>query len=275
MFFSIPEPIIQASLVSSKTDNNNHYTWGKIQELDKKNKFDDKKYKVLTIGDSQSGDFINALYRAKLSDNVDIVSRIVQSRCEVFFLEQSDVENSFKKNEFIKNGMISKTLCASQIKRVKNEKLIKQANIIILSMFWKNSNFDLIIKSIKNIRAENKNAKIYVVKQKSFNKKIPSLIFDAYRTQNQVGKMAYAQIPNNLKVNDNYQNKIFKKYKEKYNFKLIDTLSFLCRQNQCNIYDTNYKPYYYDETHTTREGALYISEHIKSSHIFPNDFFKS
>jgi peptidoglycan/LPS O-acetylase OafA/YrhL len=273
-YFYLPSSIYKASMVNSATDHNNDYTWKTIQDYDNKNKFKNVKYKILTIGDSQSGDFVNNLKAVGLNDNVDIVSRIVRSRCQVFDLDNKDLLHSFKNNENIKNGLISEKDCINQVGRVNKDNIIKKANIIILAMYWNNKNLEYILKSIENIRRKNNDALIYVVGGKWFDKGIPSSIYRTYIKNKSFDNYMHEEIPNNDKINYTYQKQFFRKNLSNYNVNFIDMINLICDKNKCHLKDDSNNPFYYDETHTTKYGAYYLGEKIQKNGIFPNGIFK-
>ena len=113
------------------------------------------KYKLLIIGDSQSGDFVNSLYETGLSNDVDLISRIVAARCQVFALDEEMLNRSFKVNDNISTGYISKEKCQEQISTIQADEVVEQADVIVVSMFWKDQSLPYVFKSIENIRSRN------------------------------------------------------------------------------------------------------------------------
>jgi len=273
-FYNMPEDIFAAVTLNSETGENNVFTWQLVRELDKKTEFIDTKHKVLLIGDSQSGDFINSLNEAGLNHNVDVVSRIIQSRCEVFHLGKNSLHESFKANEnLVDRGM--KIKCEEQVERLVTDGIVEQANIIIVSMLWKNRSMPFAIESIQGIRKRNKNAKIYIVSVKSFNKPVPKIIYEAYDKKINIESYAFDEISNNEEVRSSFQYDAFIKHKDTINFTFINSMDFFCDAGKCSILNGNNIPLYYDRTHVTRTGAKHMGLAIKRRAIFPADFFSS
>ncbi|QUM81035.1 acyltransferase [Moritella sp. 5] len=272
-FYDMPESIFDAVIISPATDGHSEYTWKLVHEFDKKISFKDVKHKVLTIGDSQSGDFINALYGAGLSQNVDVVSRMVKMRCEVFYIDENSLKESFKINENIINGYVSEELCKNQIERIQKDPIVEQATIIILSMLWKDKNMPYVIQSIENIREANEKAIIYIVGGKSFNKSIQKIIYESHYNDVDLELSAFDEIANDKNVNIDFQSHIFNKNKDVLRFEYIDIMSTLCDSNKCAILTGNNLPVYFDDTHTTPVGAEYIGMKIKKRNIFPSGFY--
>ena len=271
--FQIPTNLYNAMIVDYRTDNNSVFTWKKIKELDKRNDFKNVDNKVLIIGDSQSGDFINAIYSGRLNNDVDVVARIVRAACEVFLVEDKDLKKSFDSNENIKSGLISKEQCQSQINRLDSDPLLTEASIIIISMYWKDSNMPLIIKSIENIRSKNKTAKIFVIGNKSFEKAIPDLLYEAYKKRTDIGEYAFRRI-NGSNASSLVQNKIFEEQQIKIGYYFVNMTKLLCDNNKCKIINQNNEPFYYDKVHTTRTGAKYIGEMIRTMQILPSELYQ-
>ncbi len=239
----------------------------------KKTNFKNVKYKVLTIGDSQSGDFINALYQVGLTRKVDVVSRIVQAGCEVFFLDEKDLYESFKINKNIINGFISKEQCEYEIKRIQNDNIVKEANFIVLSMLWKDDNIPYIMQSIANIRDKNKKAIIYVVGGKSFNKPVPKMIYEAYSENIALEYFTFNEIASNESIQNNFQKETFLENRIDLNYNFIDVINYFCNEGKCLIKNKKNNLFYYDSFHTTRIGAKYMGLKIKRLNIFPDDFY--
>lgn len=271
-FYNLPKFIFDSVVISPAMNGNSQYTWKLVNELNTKLEFKEVKYKVLTIGDSQSGDFINSLYSAGLSQDVDIVSRIVKMRCEVFYLDKKELKESFKNNKNIKNGYVSESVCEQQIQRIKESKAVKNANIIIISMLWKDKNMPYIIKSIENIRNKNKNAIIYIVGGKSFNTAIPKLIYEAYLDDLDVEFLASQRVANNNEIKLAYQAELFNQNKDRFDIRYIDLMESICTVKNCPLLVNN-KPIYSDDTHFTKSGAQYIGVEIKKLNLFPEGFY--
>ncbi|WP_165721473.1 MULTISPECIES: acyltransferase family protein [unclassified Pseudoalteromonas] len=272
-FYNMPDDIYNAVTVKPTTDNSD-YTFDKLRELEGKTTFKDVKYKFLIIGDSQSGDFVNSLYETGLSNNVDVISRIVAARCQVFALDEEMLNRSFKVNDNISNGYISKKRCQKQISKIQADEALEKADVILVSMFWKDQSLPYVFKSIENIRSRNKSAKIYVVGGKSFNKSAQDIIYKSYYENTDISAAAYKEIANNDSAKIDFQKSEFIKYQKTLDFKFLNIIDFFCSGGECTILNSKNQPLYFDGTHTTQFGAKYLGVKVKNSNYFPKDFYQ-
>lgn len=272
-FYNMPDDIYKAVTVTSTT-NNSDYTFDKLRELEDKTTFRDVKYKLLIIGDSQSGDFVNSLCETGLSNNVDVISRIVAARCQVFALDEEMLNRSFKVNDNISNGNISNERCQKQISTIQADEALDKADVIVVSMFWKDQSLPYVFKSIENIRSRNKSAKIYVVGGKSFNRSAQDIIYESYYENTDISAAAYKEISSNDSAKIDFQKSEFIKYQKVLNFNFINIMDFFCSSGECTILGSKNEPLYFDDTHITEFGAKYLGTKIKESNYFPNDFYQ-
>ena len=271
-FYNMPDDIYKAVTITSTT-NNSDYTFDKLRELEGKTTFKDVKYKLLIIGDSQSGGFLNSLLETGLSNDVDVISRIVAARCQVFALDEEMLNRSFKINDNISNGYIAKERCQEQISTIQADEALEKADIIVVSMFWKDQSLPYVFKSIENIRSRNKNAKIYIIGGKSFNRSAQDIIYESYYENTDIGATAYKEIANNDSAKIDFQKSEFIKYQKVLNFSFINIMDFFCFSGKCTILSTRNEPLYFDDTHITEFGAKYLGAKIKESNYFPKDFY--
>ena len=277
IFYNIPKSIFKAVVTNTKTDHNGAYTWSRIRKLNKKIDFiTHTKNKVLVIGDSQAGDFLNAFYDAKLTKNVEIVTRVVEADCGFFYLTLNEQESAYLQSPTIKNSTMWQNKCKKFIKHVDDGNALKDANVIILAMYWQNVNMDWIFKSIENIRKKNPNAEIYVVGGKSFDTQVSTLVYNAYRKKIDIGSYAAKNIASNNKENRVFQNKLFesKSVLAKYNYHFINMTKIMCHNDKCDVIDSDNNIFYSDRRHTTRAGTKYIGMQLNKMHVFPNTIVK-
>lgn len=276
-FYSIPDAFFDAVLVDSETNDYNAYTWSTHDELDKKNEFADVNYKVLVIGDSQAGDMLNILSAAHLSGKVDIASRKVLTRCGVFMVGDDMLAEVIAKQLSIS---VDKALehkrfqnCSEQIERVRADALVREADIIIVSMNWRNNLLPFTFESIKNIKALNLDAQVYVAGNKSFNLPVPELIYAAHYANEPFSDYAFQNIANNQEVDVVMQDQAFVETRQSLAFHFIPLIDYLCADNVCPVVNTANKPLYYDNNHLTPEGAKYFADKLKSARIFESEIF--
>ena len=266
IFYKIPSDIYNQMLIDKDTDNNGAYTWLKIEELDKKESFVGNKYNVLVIGDSQAGDFINILNESGINKNIDIIARVVEARCGAFYLDGEAQVKLLKANQL---SDYSNNLCRTSIDRLMQDTIIKEADAIVISMLWKDKNIPFIMMSISKLRSENKNANIYVVGGKSFDKSIPVMIYEAYLKSIPVNTYAFKNLPEYQAI----QNEMFSNNEDMLKFKYINMTNILCSDTECLVYDNGGGPLYYDSMHFTRYGAKFMGKRIKDKNVLPPNFY--
>ena len=270
LFYNIPKIKLKAIVTNTKTDQNGKYTWAKVRHLDQKDFVGEHKEKVLIIGDSQAGDFTNNLYDAGLNKNVDIVSRVVEADCGFFYLPPAEQNIAFSQSPTIKDNQMWQNKCSTFIKNVDKGDVVEQANVIILSMYWRDINMNWIFKSIQNIRAKNQHAKIYVIGGKSFNIPVSALAYEAYKQKIDLGHYAKMNIANNDLENRAVQNKQFEANARlpEYNYTFINMTHVMCHSDRCDVIDKEGNSFYSDKRHTTRAGTKYIAEQLHKQQLF-------
>ena len=259
--YNIPAHIANGMIVDKNTNNNGRYTWDKHLQLDKKITFKENKLKVLIIGDSQSGDFINMLFQAGVN-NVDILSRKVEAKCGAFYLNNEMMLDLLSKQNLKQH---EQNVCKKSMLRLKESEMVNKADIIIFSMLWKVENIPFILKSIFNISINNRNAKLYLVGVKRFSQSIPQMLYESYIKGDNINDYAFNKIPyQNKSLND-----IFEKNQATYDYKYINMTDVLCENEKCFVSNANHDLYYYDSNHTTILGNKFLGNKIKSKNILP------
>lgn len=271
LFYNIPKNKFEIIITNKDKDNNGAYTWSRIRNLDKKEQFSHgENNKMLIIGDSQAGDFVNAMYDAGFAENSEIISRVVEADCGFFYLTPNEQQKAFSHSPTIKDNQMWQNKCQSFIKHVDDGNVVEQANIIVLAMYWRDDNMQWILQSIENIRSKNTHAKIYVVGGKSFNTQISTLAYDAYRNNIDIGNYAAKNIAQNETEDRALQNKIFESKAKllNYNYTFINMTKLMCDSQKCDVIDDDGHSIYYDRRHTTRTGTKYIAKKLLENNVF-------
>mgnify|MGYP000576370355 CR=1 FL=1 len=263
--YGIPKKIYDGMIIDKNTDGYGKFTWRKHHELDKKVSFADKKYKILIIGDSQAGDFINALYTVGVNNEVDIVSRVIERKCGAFYIESKSLINLFD-NNIKKINNFDTNKCHNSIAKLRGDRVVDDADVIIISMSWGDTHFPFILESISNIRSKNMKAGIYLVGNKGFSEQVPEMMYKAYLKKVELNNYAFDEI----RADVSYQNKIFEESQLEFDYKYINMTDILCYDSKCSVFDKNKGLFYYDSQHLTKAGAKYIGEQIKNKGKLPS-----
>ncbi len=263
--YNIPKEIFSGITVSSNTDGNKEYTFVNHKKLNDKNSFEESKYKVMVIGDSQAGDILNSLYSENLNDDVSIISRLISTRCKTFSLVKADANNLLEK---LSLNNFDKMHCLSRFESIGNESLVDEADIIIVAMQWDSKFNEFAFKSFRQLRNKNRNASIYVFGPKNFDESIPSMIYSSYKINSDVSSYAFKRIPN-----DRFeQNNILSKKLNDIDIRFINLTDIICSGSRCNV-EENGNPFFFDSSHLTREGTSFLGKSIHKSKILPEYFF--
>lgn len=162
--FQMPKSIYNASMMDPKAEEFGIYTWKSIKKLN--TDFTSDGRKVLVIGDSTAGDFVNIMLEAKVHERAQIRSRIVTSNCGSFFLNQQERNSLYASSYDIRNGLVKPELCDADIGKVFKDNIVEKADAIVVSMNWRDYAVPALRQSLSNLRAVT-NAHIYIVGSKS------------------------------------------------------------------------------------------------------------
>ena len=223
-------------------------------------KFDvSSKIKLLVLGDSHGQDMFMAV-----KQNISNKKKI-----DVEYLEFNHW--CFKKNKITDNlifleriKMRVKKCKDEKIKFLTNSKLLKQANIILLSSSWY-KDIDKYIEEIINYLKKYSEAKIVVSSKTIFFPRASTLLLRLeYEEINKINSLSYKikYVSQDL-INYNLQEKL-NNIKVHY----LDKTNLICNDEEkvCNIFNKDKNKFYiYDGSHWSLEGAKYYGKKINLS----------
>ncbi|MEP2653798.1 MAG: acyltransferase family protein [Paraglaciecola sp.] len=268
IIYNIPKDVYVGMSVDKDTDSNGEYTWARHEYLNNKSSFENEKLKVLVIGDSQAGDFINSIFEAGLGQNVDVISRIVRAKCGAFYLNKKQFKTMIE-NSPHSISELGFNECQKSIEMLRNDNVLAQADMIILVMNWRDEHLPSILESVANARLVNSDADIFLSGVKFFKENIPDMFYGAYKTGVTINEYAFRHRKSEL-IDVEYQNSVFKSSQEEVGFTYIDLSRILCNDNQCFVSNLGSQPLFYDNLHLTKAGAEYLGNEFKSREIFPS-----
>lgn len=236
----------------NKYDDRNIRYYAKMQSMNEtwKNKIalrlrpfpDNGKKNILVIGDSNSGDLLNAIMFA-FKDRYNYSSATIEVRCGNLYLDRS----SFVSDP----GVKSESQCIKSDSYGKSSKLIKEADFVFIGSSW--SAFE-----IKHFRISWDRLNL------EFGPKF--FVFGAKNTDFSERKVLETEFvdlnnlyfaPNEEKVGLN--NEIRKVVGDRF----IDPYDFLCRNNKCKLNELM-SPIFYDGSHLTTYGTELMGSYLKS-----------
>lgn len=134
------------------------YVWERHRLAASPGPFPDKEgLKVLVIGDSYAGDFLNVLYESGLAEGLNLRSLIIRSGCGNLYLDY-DISQ-----------IRSRTDCkeAASYENPDYILTIAEADVIVLASSWRDWEAELLPESLENLRAVSQ-ARILVLGRKHF-----------------------------------------------------------------------------------------------------------
>jgi len=211
------------------------------------------KEKMLVIGDSQGGDFINLLLEMGIDDKYEVISRTVPSKCGSVYLYGEEKSEWLSISSDFRNGTIKKEQCFHKWDSIHSDKAIVDADVIIISMNWRPWSIPYTVESIHNIRKRNSDAQIIIVGTKSFGTYLPNFIVKNYGSD--IGKLYYEKGVSTGKFD--FMERMGNSLAELNNVFYINFKDLICSDERktCEFLFEE-KPILYDNTHSTKQGIL-------------------
>lgn len=263
----MPKHIIAANLEQS--DKGELFTWQMIDKL-KRHKIDEHKLNVMFIGDSQSADFANAInekINVMNNDKINFMALKVSAKCGVFYhlpKPLSALYDRINLSEHIGEKRLLK--CGKRIRKITADTRLLSADYIFIAMNWRNWSLDYNLKAIKAIKQKNPQAKIVIIGNKGMHKPLPIIMLNAFKDGMEVGEVVLKSLPST-----NIKNNKFFRENQDAGYQFINMTNAFCPVKRCNVVDKNGLPFFYDEVHTTKQGAMYLSERLKP--VLPAEFY--
>lgn len=274
LVFGLPETIFKNTLVNKDTESNGVYTWELHKSLNGNEFANDGRKKVLVIGDSQAGDFINMLSLTENFEETDLVSRIIYSRCRGVYLNSPSLDKMLSSlSKELSEKQVAE--CKTALTSLQTDESIRKANTIVLAMHWHNDFITYLLDSIKQIRELNQKVNILVVSGKSFSMEVPLMLFHSYESEKHLSSIAYEHIPNSSDYNYEIQHKQLLAKQSTLGYDYINLFDFFCYQRQCEVADHDSNVYFYDKNHLTRLGVKMLGEKLNQSKFINHLVIKS
>ena len=234
------------------------YVWEKKKQL-YSNEFlgesDSSALKVLVIGDSNSGDFINAVTNSSIGKTWSIVSKRISADCVSYYLSQAELQKALEKHK----KSSQKNRCINEhSKTFKNAELFEAADAIIFASNWRESQVKYLRQSNRELVRRYGDKFFYVGTKGSGNTKeyIKKLLLS------NVGIKAIAE--GVYKPSDKARIRVNVKFKTQLGDKFLDWNKIICLENECPIFVKNFGMYLYDGFHLSQKAA----ERLGSSAAF-------
>ncbi|GIC77986.1 hypothetical protein FMO003_28930 [Moritella sp. F3] len=264
----MPKHIIEANL--NQSDKGELFTWQMIDKL-KRHKIDNNKLNVLFIGDSQSADFVNVVnekINVMNNDKINFMALKVSAKCGVFYHLPKPLNALYDRINLSENIGEKKLLkCGQRIRKITADTRLLNADYIFIAMNWRNWSLNYNIQAIKVIKQRNPQAKIYIIGNKGIAKPLPVLMVNAFNDEQEVSEVVFNSLPAT-----NMKNNTFFRKNQVSDYQFINMTYAFCPVKKCNVIDKNGLPFFYDEVHTTKQGAMYLSDRLKP--LLPPEFYQ-
>ncbi|MDB9764047.1 acyltransferase [Gammaproteobacteria bacterium] len=239
---------VLGSFIDDTTDVLKKYGQIRLLEFSKTN----QKQDILIIGDSHSVDLVNAVFEADLDNNKEFSSFDIPWRCGVLFVR--DKKDREEKNLY----------CHKEEFSFFNNNLQMQMSLadeIWIISAWRESDVRYMTESVKNIKAINKNIKLFGTKhfgspshQWYLNTNINNWSSAVFEDGDESQYSAITKINNNL-------NNIA----DSLNVEFINTQHLICKgYDSCSNYVEG-NIISYDGSHLTKHGAKILGESLKAA----------
>jgi peptidoglycan/LPS O-acetylase OafA/YrhL len=225
----------------------NAYVWEKKNQLNLSSFIDGHSAeKVLIIGDSYSGDLINAVIEVNNSNNLSISSAAISPTCLSVFVSylSTDID--------VKNYLD----CGDWIRDRKLLLLLEEANFVIIAGNWQMENLNSLVKVYKALNKKfGRKTTIVGVKGFSKNTRVLQSIPQNERAAYKISpKEGLAEINRLIKAEINED--------------FFDLINILCPAKKCPAFTANLQIISYDQGHLTKAGAHEVGNAIKRHYPF-------
>jgi len=235
------------------------YTWKRLNDLNHKD-FEQNAYKIMVIGDSFSGDFLNAVFENKPSSQINFSTHVIPAVCGNLYVEDNLLKYIDAK---IHKLCLEKNWYGDE----KLTQLITKADEVWLISSWQDWQLSFLSQSMLNLE-KRFGKKFLIVGKKSFGKKINKSQLSEFSTSSiQELKTMKTPLPeNHIKINNFMKNNISS---DKF-FNLSEEICL--STSECRLFDNNGNLISYDGGHTSINGAKYIGSIISRNQRFSELF---
>ncbi|MDR0234013.1 MAG: hypothetical protein LBI31_04335 [Zoogloeaceae bacterium] len=218
----------------------------------------EKKLRVLLLGDSFAGDFLNMMAEAGLLPDAEIRVRYIPVRCQIYCGEENglDFVAEIYRDECAK-GVYKEDFYPSL------QPMIQDANVIIFASLWAEWAARRLPETIKNLQIPD-STRIIVVGRKHFGKIGP-------RNYLGLSLQEKAALRNRVDNQHAYINGILRTGMEiMRNVDFVDLPELVCGADSetCPVFSPEGKLLSYDGNHLTQAGAAYIGGLLKEHPAF-------
>jgi len=230
-------------LQAADKEKNGEYVRSRfLEQMQKPFSSDDKRKKMLIIGDSHAQDFYNAMLENNLNQRYQISTRRIPAICGLY-LGPEDISGLIeKKHTSICNKADTLKLAMPQI---------KESDVVIIAANWTLWSAKRLALTVQNL-AIKAPQKLFIVGRKTFgkinlrsylrqsDKQLLALRNPVYEVQQEINKIMVETLPNGM---------------------LVNIQKLICKNdNDCPVFTPQVKLISFDGGHLTKEGASYLGK---------------
>lgn len=225
------------------------YAYKKIIELDKKPFSNNSKKKVLIIGDSQAGDFINMIYENKFHETVDLSAIVIGAKCQPVFLD-TESEDKYIPLKYEK-------VCNAQRNKYIESNKLNQADVVVLAASWRRWGVAALGNTVDKLRGLGIK-EVYVVGPKAQGESGQTLLA-RFGRRDGLEEFSSAR-------RDVGSKRMSTALELGVGYFYINILEHICPEKEyCHVLTPSDKVIFYDKSHVTPEGAQYIGRILYDS----------
>lgn len=235
-------------LKAADPDTNKHYVraaFGQVQN--KKFNANDRRKKLLLIGDSQAQDFLNSAMEHNYFAGYQVRTRHIPSQCQPYLGDPSQ------------SGVASKdqALCAKVESLAKAKSQIANADVLIIASLWRDWAVRKLPETIANLALRD-NQKLIVVGRKSFGR-------ISLRHYLRMSESKRTSLRNPIHAKFFQENNLLRSNLSSETF--VDQYSLICGrgQQQCPVFTPEGELISFDGGHLTKAGARFVGDRIFAS----------
>ena len=224
----------------------NDYVWKRKNELRNVEFPNADTRKILVIGDSNSGDLINALGFLINEEKHSLSSLTINSGCGALYVEHDEYQ------QYIETSKILTCNNADNLLSQRSIGLLEAADVVIFASSWREWQTSFLAVSANRLE-EDFGDKFWWFGNKHLT--FPNER-ERYRLNGELSEF-YPISPERRLINEDMQ--------EILGDRFIDPYQFLCNDNQCRATTSQGTLLIYDGFHLSRQGARYLAERMRSS----------
>jgi len=207
-----------------------------------------RKVRLLVMGDSHATDGFNALYLANpLRQTVSVRRLEIDDVCLYLFVDDGDTNEPAH----------VQARCREHLAYVKSSPLLDDATHVVLSTRWEESSFDYL--SAFTDYLQSRDNKVIVMGRTGEYKNVPALVLKQGLNESITHQLAQERDTTLDSLNDK-----LRELSQQLNIAYVDKVPYLCNADttQCDVIDADGKILYTDYGHWSMEGARFFGERI-------------